>query len=887
MSDIFLSHVQEDFPVVRELADGLEGDGYSTWYYERDSNLPGVPHPLQTRKAIEEANAFLLLISPQSLAQPQHVRREVMRAVNVDKPFIPLLLDVSYPDFAEREPAWEDALAGAVATPMPSEGPSAMVPVIGSALQQLGIAPETPGAPSTQSRPVTSSTVIPASFGDERESDVFLSHVGADSDLALRLADSLEAHGFITWYHGRDDDFLGLASSMAGNDVREAPSAESEAAASRLVNHLFTQGIKDNASEIHIDPSEQNLHVSFRLDGLLREVIRPPKDVHTAVLTRVKQLLDIDPDLPPPQRNGIEVSIAGVDIELNGFTLPTPYGEKAIIRILDPRAPLQNVPRVQGFVALVSPASVRSKRFMAEVHAAFSSQIPVVPFLLGITPEQLRWTIPLADTVAPVAAAGTISSGIIDQALAALQRLGIEPSVGVTRPRSPSVTVSLVVPRTTSGTSAADVFVSHGQSDSFVATSLVDALEGARYTAWCYGRDALLDTPQGDANSTKRNSAEQVVGESPVVEMANNILKQAVVEGASEIHMDPAERDLQIQFNVGGMLREMMRAPRAVQSALLSRIKILSHMDIAEKRRPQMSRFGFSVGGKTFDLHAFTLPTPFGEKVVIQILDPRIALDCIGNARSVIAVVSQHAMDDDQLNAHIEAARSSGKPVLSVLSEVDQRQQLPETLARVETAISVPPEGLSTEHVRSLVDALSDLGIGPTGLRLEVALGDITEQRVDAIVNAANSTLLGGGGVDGAIHSRGGPEILQECKKLRDNEYPQGLPVGRTVATTAGRLPARWVVHAAGPQYSETEDRSHLLASCYTEALHNADRLGATSVAFPAISTGAFGYPVEQAARIAIRAIKEVDTKVEMVRFVLFDRATYDEFEQALLGGGL
>src|SRR5918994_1413001 len=116
--------------------------------------------------------------------------------------------------------------------------------------------------------------------------------------------------------------------------------------------------------------------------------------------------------------------------------------------------------------------------------------------------------------------------------------------------------------------------------------------------------------------------------------------------------------------------------------------------------------------------------------------------------------------------------------------------------------------------------------------------GDITEQEVDAVVNAANSSLLGGGGVDGAIHRRGGPEILAECRRLRAERYPDGLPTGRAVATTAGRLPARWVIHTVGPVHSASEDRSGLLASCHTESLRAADELGAGTVAFPAISTG-------------------------------------------------
>jgi O-acetyl-ADP-ribose deacetylase len=136
-------------------------------------------------------------------------------------------------------------------------------------------------------------------------------------------------------------------------------------------------------------------------------------------------------------------------------------------------------------------------------------------------------------------------------------------------------------------------------------------------------------------------------------------------------------------------------------------------------------------------------------------------------------------------------------------------------------------------------------------MRLELVSGDITEQRVDAIVNAANSGLLGGGGVDGAIHRRGGPEILAACRALRAGRYPDGLPAGQAVATTAGRLPARWVIHTVGPVYSTEVDRSDTLRSCYSESLRVAAELGAASVAFPLISAGVYRWPVEEAIRIA------------------------------------
>jgi O-acetyl-ADP-ribose deacetylase (regulator of RNase III) len=151
-------------------------------------------------------------------------------------------------------------------------------------------------------------------------------------------------------------------------------------------------------------------------------------------------------------------------------------------------------------------------------------------------------------------------------------------------------------------------------------------------------------------------------------------------------------------------------------------------------------------------------------------------------------------------------------------------------------------------------------------------------------VNAANGSLLGGGGVDGAIHRAGGPSILAECQEIRRTTHPDGLPTGRAVATTAGDLAARWVIHTVGPVYRDEQDPAALLASCHVESLRVADELGARTVAFPAISTGVFGYPVAEAAPVAVDAVRGAITKVEEIRFVLFGRDTFEAFERAIAG---
>jgi O-acetyl-ADP-ribose deacetylase (regulator of RNase III) len=165
--------------------------------------------------------------------------------------------------------------------------------------------------------------------------------------------------------------------------------------------------------------------------------------------------------------------------------------------------------------------------------------------------------------------------------------------------------------------------------------------------------------------------------------------------------------------------------------------------------------------------------------------------------------------------------------------------------------------------------------------RVEVRTGDITNLRVDAVVNAANSSLLGGGGVDGAIHRRGGEEILQACRELRETCYPRGLPAGEAVLTTAGRLPARYVIHTVGPVWGRDQQPDALLASCYKKSLRLAADHSLGSVAFPAISTGAYGYPKDEAAAIASTAISEALARadaIERVSLVFFSDADLDVF---------
>lgn len=167
-----------------------------------------------------------------------------------------------------------------------------------------------------------------------------------------------------------------------------------------------------------------------------------------------------------------------------------------------------------------------------------------------------------------------------------------------------------------------------------------------------------------------------------------------------------------------------------------------------------------------------------------------------------------------------------------------------------------------------------------------IKIGDITKERVCAIVNAANSSLMGGGGVDGAIHRAGGSKILQECRKIRTEQYPDGLPTGKAVATSAGNMSVDYVIHTVGPIYNQCGDNcTILLASCYTNSLRIAFELGCKDIAFPAISTGIYGYPKEEAARIAYEAVKDfLEKGYEMKVYFIFHNSKDENcFKEAII----
>ncbi len=164
-------------------------------------------------------------------------------------------------------------------------------------------------------------------------------------------------------------------------------------------------------------------------------------------------------------------------------------------------------------------------------------------------------------------------------------------------------------------------------------------------------------------------------------------------------------------------------------------------------------------------------------------------------------------------------------------------------------------------------------------MKLTVVRGDITAQEVDAVVNAANRAMRGGGGVDGAIHRAGGPEVLADCTR----RFPHGLDTGQAGWTTGGNLPARWVIHVVGPNFTAGERDRSLLTGCYANALAVADEIGARSVAFPLVSAGIYGWPKDDAVAAAVETLSSTATQVEEARIVAFDGATYDQVSAALV----
>ena len=177
-----------------------------------------------------------------------------------------------------------------------------------------------------------------------------------------------------------------------------------------------------------------------------------------------------------------------------------------------------------------------------------------------------------------------------------------------------------------------------------------------------------------------------------------------------------------------------------------------------------------------------------------------------------------------------------------------------------------------------------EISIGKSKIKL--VQGDITDQKTEAIVNAANPSLMGGGGVDGAIHRKGGPKILEECKKIRNTEWPDGLPTGKAVITSGGKLKAQYVIHTVGPIWrGGNRDEPRLLSDAYWNSLELAVSKGLKTVAFPSISTGAYGYSVEKASRIALKTVKsflEERDSLEEVRFVLFSSSDLGKYRDAI-----
>jgi len=184
--------------------------------------------------------------------------------------------------------------------------------------------------------------------------------------------------------------------------------------------------------------------------------------------------------------------------------------------------------------------------------------------------------------------------------------------------------------------------------------------------------------------------------------------------------------------------------------------------------------------------------------------------------------------------------------------------------------------------VLAMAENMLEYHVGRAKLRL--VQGDITEMETEAIVNAANPSLMGGGGVDGAIHRKGGPKILEECKRIRATEWPNGLPTGKAVITSGGNLKAKYVIHTVGPIWrGGNSGEPELLAEAYRNSLKLAVSKGLKTIAFPSISTGAYGYPIEKACRVALTTVKEFlekEDKLDMVVLVLFSKRDFEIYKE-------
>ena len=569
------------------------------------------------------------------------------------------------------------------------------------------------------------------------------------------------------------------------------------------------------------------------------------------------------------EEDSLLVQELGDALEAEGYSI---WNYKRDARpVIDHRTQTRNaIAEAAGFVLLISPRSLENSLHVGrEVSRAAELGKPFVPLLLDVpfaefAERQPTWEEALAGAVA-IRIPPEGPAGIVPAIAGSLRELGVKPSIPTAlleERRRPA-------PETAPGSHVASTFdlaLSYFDRDFLIATELADALEAEGYSIWYYDRDVLRGKPPDRtpfASTSPAGACSEEAG--AVAELTAQLVEDAVNRGGTEIQIEPHEADSLIRIRTDGVLQEFMRVPKQIHEGLIDQLRALS--DAVHQVR--------------------TEPTAYGESAVVNLFDGDAVQRAIGQAAALVMIVRRDPAGVPRFPPGLPTSGALGKPLLLVELGMGTPVAGPDELAWPAPTGSVileMPAGVSGPCMATLLGRLQDMGIRPRHrtMRIQLVLGDITEQKVDAIVNAANSTLMGGGGVDGEIHHRGGPQILQECKQIRRERYPEGLPTGAAVATSGGRLPAAWVIHTVGPVFSHTEDGSRLLASCHTEALRVADELGAKSVAFPAISTGTFGYPVALAAPVAVKAVKDATTRVEQVRFVLFDRAAYEAFERAL-----